>query len=456
MRIFSDWLLLEREFDRSMRMAAGSAFDKFTKNLIVILRNSVEVYAKEMAENKVRQYNLDSVRTEQVELAHIIMRTGSFQSGSKAWLSADIYNRALVLNYNIREESQIVLPPNIRMKDFRKYLVNSIGLFTIVLKGAGGNWGGEYLTGRKNGSFSIALYGMPSMTTEDHMAFSQAVQKAIAAKMAGKTAKAIVRPLNAWVDAVQGDMLARREIFVHEYMHFLDDIRYKSADTAPGNIAPGIRSAHDPSDITKKAYFTSDAEWNSYFQGASSVLEDAIESFLVATTNEYAVKRAVELMGGKHATFNALTARDRCIRVADAVVNDFYRRVGMENGESWIEKHFETVGIGSGFTGLYRFCLALISYNAYSTSMFFLEDPKQRKRLFSRVASFVQDAEKAIREYKARMASGKVPTVQEFNKAKAKYMNKTTTKLRDPYGILYSGMMMGKKPFDPKKQYTEI
>jgi hypothetical protein len=88
--------------------------------------------------------------------------------------------------------------------------------------------------------------------------------------------------------------------------------------------------------------------------------------------------------------------------------------------------------------------------------MFFLEDPKQRKRLFSRVASFVQDAEKAIREYKARMASGKVPTVQEFNKAKAKYMNKTTTKLRDPYGILYSGMMMGKKPFDPKKQYTEI
>lgn len=460
MKDFGEWLLLEREFDRSMREAAVATYNKLNKNLIVILRNSVEIFAKEMYENKERRYDPKddgSVRTELNTLAYIISRTGSFQSGSKARLNASIYNRGMTFDYNIRERSQIVLPPNMKYEDFKKHLINSVGLFTITVHGTGGSWGGTYHTGKKNGSFSIAINGVPSMTIETSMVLAQSMKRALEAKVTGKTVKAIVRPLNAWVDAVHKDMLARHDIFVHEYIHFLDDLRYKSPKSDPGNIGAGNISAYDPNDRIKKPYYTSDAEWNAYYQGAAGILEDAIESFLMATTNEYAVKKAVELMGADYASFNALTARDKCIRVADAVVNDLYRRIGFENGHPWIEEHFEKVGIqNSGVTGLYRFCLALITYNAYSTSMHFLEDPRQRKRLFSRVASFVQDAEKIIRDYKARMASGKVPTMQQFNKAKAKFMNKSGTKLRDPFQILYSGMMMGKKPFDPKTFFKDM
>ena len=43
-------ILLEREFDRPMREAAGRSFDKFKKNIMGVLRKSVNECAKRINE----------------------------------------------------------------------------------------------------------------------------------------------------------------------------------------------------------------------------------------------------------------------------------------------------------------------------------------------------------------------------------------------------------------------
>ena len=44
MKDFTEWLLLEREFDRSMREAAGKTFDRMHKTIMQIIKKGVDNY----------------------------------------------------------------------------------------------------------------------------------------------------------------------------------------------------------------------------------------------------------------------------------------------------------------------------------------------------------------------------------------------------------------------------
>jgi len=70
--------------------------------------------------------------------------------------------------------------------------------------------------------------------------------------------------------------------------------------------------------------------------------------------------------------------------------------------------------------------------------------------------SLRQDIVSIIREYETAMSQGNIPSVQEFNKAKSKFKpGGNPTKSKYTYNLLYSGLMIGKKVYDPKKTVEE-
>jgi hypothetical protein len=101
-----------------------------------------------------------------------------------------------------------------------------------------------------------------------------------------------------------------------------------------------------------------------------------------------------------------------------------------------------------------RICIAAIYWYARKTSEFFLQDPKKRKKLLNRAYSMSLDINKIIADYRSKMSNAEVPTVQEFNRAREKFRPTNKMNAQNAYALFYSGLMMGKKPFDPNTTYT--
>jgi uncharacterized protein (DUF885 family) len=96
----------------------------------------------------------------------------------------------------------------------------------------------------------------------------------------------------------------------------------------------------------------------------------------------------------------------------------------------------------------------MVSWHSFSTSLFSFEDPRNRKKLLTRIVMFAQEMEQAIAEYRTRMSQGKVPSSQEFNKAIEKFKpNRDPTKSKAAYNMLYTGLMIDKKVYDSKKPF---
>lgn len=439
-------ILLERELDRPMREAAGRSFDKFKKNIMGVLRKSVNECAKNF-HNTVDFRPWGGIGRASAT-AYMI---SSIQNNQPSSYKLRLYfaDKYAVLTYSVVDESQIVLPSSISMSAYKQNVHKSnMALLQIELFGSFGNFKGSYFSQKKEkGNPIVQLAGMSSLRHDGGHPFEEALVEFIDGKKAGKSAQALVRPLNKWLDKFETELSHLRDTYVHEFIHLFDDFRYKSSSSHPGNILRGVKSSHDSTDIYKKDYYISDAEWNAFFQGAASSVENAIASFLIAATNEQAAIKAYRF----NKNFNTLTHSVKCKEVGDTVIQDLWRKIDDNLTEPWIWEHLKNMGIDSlGQGNIPTFCMAFISWNAYSTSKYFLEDPAKRKKFLLRIASFTQDIRNIIEEYRIRMSQGKIPTVQEFNRAKANFSRKVDqTKKHDPYSHLYSGLMIGKKPFDP-------
>jgi hypothetical protein len=156
--------------------------------------------------------------------------------------------------------------------------------------------------------------------------------------------------------------------------------------------------------------------------------------------------------------FNALNTETKCRMVGDAVVTDLYRKINDELREPWVAQHIEKMldipPSQTGLKGLHLFCLAMVSWHSFSTSLFSFEDPRNRKKLLTRIVMFAQEMEQVIAEYRTRMSQGKVPSSQEFNKAIEKFKpNRDPTKSKAAYNMLYTGLMIDKKVYDHKKPF---
>jgi hypothetical protein len=254
--------------------------------------------------------------------------------------------------------------------------------------------------------------------------------------------------LNKWLDQFEKELSNAADIYIHEFIHLFDDFRYKSKSSHPGNIKRGIDASYDSKDVFKKDYYTSDAEWNAYFQSAAEIVENAVQSFLIAATNE----RAALMAFRKNSQFNTMSSTAKCKEVAEVVIADLYRKMSDAIAEPWAKEHMQKFGLDKYNMGsVGNFCLVFVSWQAYSTAKFFLDDPRQKKKFMSRMVSMLQDVRNIISEYNTRMSQGKISSVQEFNRAIANFKRIDKTKMQNVYNNIYSGLFMGKKPFDPSK-----
>jgi len=464
MKAFGDWLLLERELDRGMREAGGQTFDRMYKTIIQIVNKGVENYLFTIKDEPTPKYDpkdIDAPRREVMKFVHSLMTIGSFQSGTKVNMDASFYGTAVTFRYRMKDKGEMFFPPNIKFSNFQKYLKNSIGLMAVVIRSpyGGETFGATYKTGRKDASFEITINNFGSLYVNNDTSLMDTFTEVVKLRAQGKSANAIIRPINKWLAAFNAELATKRDLFVHEYIHFLDDMRYKSTSDRPGNIAAGIEASTGRDDPLKRKYYMSDAETNAYFQGAASEIEDAVKSFLIAATTNRAAALAIQQSNMMIPKFNAMTAQARCAAVGDAVIGDLYRKMNDELREPWVAQHImkmlDIEPSQTGLKGLHLFCLAIVSWHSFSTSLFSFEDPKNRKKLLSRITTFAQDIEKVIAEYRISMTQGKVPSSQEFNKAMAKFKpGRDPTKSKATYNLLYTGLMMDKKVYDPKKPFT--
>lgn len=466
MRSFGNWLLLERELDRPMREAAGKAFDRFTKNLMVMVTKGVNDFINKHATGGkgVDPSTKDIVSYEFGinDLANSLSHSMIKQFDDKKMLMSTVNQGQMTLAYTIKDDAQVFLPPSIKPSDFMKMTPSSnIVKMLITLRGYPRGSGalsfkGVYVSGKQSKiNPTLEFYNLSHLSLSKDSPFHQAMRDVMKAKFSGKSKQAMIRPMNKWLEGLEQELFFLRDIFIHEYIHFLDDIRYKTSSDRPGNIKKGIDASWDPNSTleTRKAYYMSDAEWNAYFQGAASEIEDAFASFLIAATNEQAAMNAKR----DNSVFNNLTKTAKCKAVADVVVADLRRRVKDNLSEPWITDHFNKMGLaGVRMDEMGTLIMAWVTWHAYSTSKHFLEDPKRKPKLVSRIVSLRQDIEAIIKEYETAMSQGNIPSVQEFNRAKGKFKpGGNPTKSKYTYSLLYSGLMIGKKVFDPKEEVQE-
>jgi hypothetical protein len=460
MKSFNNWLLLERELDRPMRDAAGKAFERFTKNLMVMVTKGVNDFIDKHASGGkgVDPSTKDVVSYEFGinDLANSLTHSMQKQFDSKKMLMSTLSQGQMTLAYTIRDEAQVFLPPSIKPSDFMKMTPSSnMVKMLITLRGYARGSGamgfkGVYVSGKQSKvNPTIEFYNLSHLSLAKDALLHQAMRDVMKAKFSGKSKQAMIRPMNKWLEGLDQELMFLRDIFIHEYIHFLDDIRYKSSSDRPGNIKTGIEASWDPNSTpeTRKAYYMSDAEWNAYFQGAASEVEDAFASFLIAATNEQAAMNAHH----ENASFDIMTKTAKCKAVADVVVDTLRRKIKDNLSEPWIPDHFEKMGLtGVKMDEMATFIMACTTWHAYSTSKNFLEDPKKKAKLVNRIVSLRQDIETIIKEYETAMSQGKIPSMQEFNKARQKYKpGGNPTKSKYTYNLLYSGLMIGKKVFDP-------
>jgi hypothetical protein len=446
-------ILLERELDRPTREAARRSFEKFKKNLMVILRKQVAAFVKDMAANTVTNYTADSDHT----VANNLVYAMTQNQPSTHFVIASKNGEDLYIAMLIKDESQMVLPSYITMKQYRELVdKGNIVLLQTTLRSSegrrmwstGGSSKGTYHSGKigKNNPEVMINYMRTLMFKKD-MPFHDAIVKTLAAKMEKKSAQALARPLNRWLDQFEAELSNTADVYIHEFIHLFDDFRYKTKSTShPGNIKRGIDASYNKDDVQKKDYYTSDAEWNAYFQSGAEIVENAVRSFLVAATNERAATMALR----KNPQFNTLSNTAKSGEVAEVVIAELYRKMSDAIAEPWAKEHIKKFGLDQFNMGsVGNFCLVFVSWQAYSTAKFFLEDPQKRKRFMSRTVSLLQDVRNIIGEYNTQMSQGKVATTQEFSRAMANFKRPDPTKLQNVYNNIYSGLMMGKKPFDP-------
>ena len=118
-----------------------------------------------------------------------------------------------VLTYSVVDESQIVLPSSISMSAYKQNVHKSnMALLQIELFGSFGDFKGSYFSGKKEkGNPIVQLAGMSSLRHDGGHPFEEALIEFIDGKKAGKSAQALVRPLNKWLDKLETELSHLRD-----------------------------------------------------------------------------------------------------------------------------------------------------------------------------------------------------------------------------------------------------
>lgn len=460
---FSDWLLLERTLDRPFRDAAMQSYDKAKRLLMQGFYGAIQNTVK-LALVRRKERGAESDRDARSLAAETTPRVGVVNQD----LYASLWNTEVSVIVSGNESNGIlVLPPQITSKDFNRVFPSANGRIEVeITSRSGSGAAAEYSTGRVvTPKFNyvnptskrprISVYDNFALSFEQEGEFRKSLHNISQLVMSGESQKKVKAVADGWIEKFDRSLEMGKYSYVHEYIHMLDDIRYKtrlgSKDASmPGNIKAGILAQRP----FTEPYFKSDAEFNAHFQASAANIEDGIKSFLIASTSNFAGMNAAMRFKG----FDSLKREHKCMRVANYVEEDLYRVIHDNLTGTWMTDAPKEFGLISAGSPLYRLALGAITWYARGVSKHFLQDDRLRMKLLKRIYSLSQDLEAVIKEYKDSMALGKVPSPQKFNAARSKFKPYgSSAYARNSYALLYSGSMMGTlKVFDPRNKYEGI
>lgn len=236
-----------------------------------------------------------------------------------------------------------------------------------------------------------------------------------------------------WIAKLSSDLKSRTKTGIHEYIHFLDAVRYKTAvDKSPNSWSIGAKAGWTEDLPT---YYKSSHEWQAHFQDAATILRKNLRAFLEAMVNKGVVADIIaNKMQGKsekdkidhwngwneHVRGTGFDARKRGEFIA-RVINDELGRIiqslTMETTWEFGFKANQTIDLESlradKFTALAYSYMERYSHGATE----WLKDDKMRKRFLKRIASLADDLRKITNDFYAELKSGKSPSKQRWNQA---------------------------------------
>lgn len=469
-----EWLLFEREYDRANRDAAVKSFEKFKKTVGVIFDTK-----------KV----LDEVYFVHKDIKNVIPDNDIYTIYPKLWFAF----KAAFSKYTSRYLLQFTILGGGKPDDVvLTFKADKLGWF----KSAGFEIYPDFIKPQKDLKFTVKLtsasiganvggqYSTMTMWLPRVSAFNQTdICKMLhdcyktysgASKRVDNKASRIY---NAWLEEFMKQIESKRSIYIHEYTHHLDQMRYKVAvGERPKSIERGIKAFQDAEapNLTKdqvtakyNEYFTDDAELNAYYQETMGNLQDAVQKWLIAATNTRAL---IILVDGQTMTltmppitideFNKKSVKERCRLISRVVLADFNRILrsvtsGKDSMDNRITGDLKVI-YDANFGSVSEIYMKLVSKTlfAYANSAWIMavfNNPRLKRKFMNRLYSTSQDIKAIVKDYENDMANGKSPSIQEFNTAIEKMRSNTP----GIHGFLYTGLFMRSgKHFDPRKNYS--
>ena len=303
------------------------------------------------------------------------------------------------------------------------------------------------------------------------------------------------KAIKDWVALADKNLRERIDTYIHEYIHFLDDIRM--AGVKPKNVTAGIEAGWS-SQGDKAVYYKSDIEWNAHFNTTATIARAAMRDFMICVPNKgvalaalgedkmdevgdtYVVKKPYKaawngLIANKIEMILIRTLKEMAGNRIKNYVDLTQRPNYPEKNEAqkmlniFVSQSKTTIGL----MFLYVFNLFLGSGGTFTD--FMMKDEKFRKKFYTRIYSVAEDLKKIFDDGIANVKAGKFPSKQAWNSAiknfhsipasqlKAVRMSKfwSDTVYANPAHMeLYIGSFMKSftdvnGPFDPNKPISK-
>ena len=474
MKSFTEHLIYERALDAALADAATKSYEIFRSH---VLSNMSEAWKLLYDNCKVGSPIRNSYTASSDPETNARVLVSEFRNTLKGF--DNIYfvngNPSMGVLSADTNPSFLILPPQVPMTMFKK-ITNTNSLRVVLageIKGAGGTYGTSKrmqrmpLRGEKEMSTSAYRYARNEPTHEHPQITLGGMMRSLHLDRFVELCRFLLMPttgrnkahaeIKKFLNRVENDLNRNRSVYIHEYIHLLDDMRYRGEYEAL-NITQG-RQAHwdsvegKPAD--KNLYYKSDIEWNAYFQMSSGLLRDIVRTYLVAMTSDGLAHRALLDLGkqvpnadnsvvekafnGNPQLKNGLAA-NALSRYLDAKLIRVSREVFMPADASvfgkskWSHLIFHVFRNETGMTVM----------NAW------LQDPKIRRKFATRLYSTAQDLEKLVADYISGLKQGKVPSKGEWSAALARARS-------NEYHIMYDGaLIFATDVYSPKKQYIFV
>lgn len=447
MRNFSSYIidegyLAERALDAEMQGAAASSFDQMKKHL---LKAYDDCYKKTWSVVSKQEDAL--LNRYGYEWFKETMDYPSFMIFELAWRGKDTVIWASSKNV----PSVLVLPPSIKQdsldkKGYQGIIVN----FTTGLETAGGTY-----CGSKHSS-ECKAYPRISIKVGGNSNFMKDEVSKNIVKIAEMGRNKAYAEIAKFMANFAKDIEKLRPVYIHEYTHFLDDLRYKGEKEA-ANIKKG-RYGYYEGDMV--SYYKSNIEWNAHFNDGVSIAKDSVKCYLISATSDGTVYEAMKRFAPqstRHQVDDVLN-HPSAIQMRNTLVSREIERL-------WNERMDRLVNNDDKVSALYRFgdlrdskdpyikivLNSLTETGKWRAIEHWRNDPKISKKFMSRIYSTSQDLRKMVKDYLSSVAKGTVPTSGDWTVA--------IGKMRFEYSFLYDGHFMKSRStevYKPKGKYYHL